>query len=296
MRISDVEVFRAVMTAGTATKAALALAVSQPAVSQAIKRLEQEAGIALFERIRGRLWPRPEARAFLIEVDRCFVSLETLEHRLASLRQFSVNDLKVASYPALGLGYLPRVIAKLVQKNTELRISLQVLSSREVRERVLSGLCEFGLMADEVSTAGLQACVLFEALGVIAMAEHHPLARNKTISAKQFLSYPHIALNPEDTSSQRLKAELGTLAKAFKPVVETPYGVSICELAINNVGIGLVNPLVARQYRGRGLVTLPFALKIPFRALLATQPNQPLSALAQQFLVQLRRTIAADQR
>ena len=296
MRISDVEIFRAVMTAGTATKAALVLAISQPAVSQAIKRLEQEAGINLFERLRGRLQARPEARAFLAEVDRCFIGLETLEHRLASLRQFSVNHLKVASYPALGLGYLPQVIAKLLQKNADAKVSLQVLSSREVRERVLSGLCEFGLMADEVSTTGLQASVLFETVGVIAVAEDHPLARNKLITAKQFLSYPHVALNPEDTSRQRFVSELGNLAKQFKPVVETPYGVSICELVTNNVGIGLVNPLVAQQYRGRGLITVPFAIKIPFRALLATQPNQPLSALAQQFLVHLRRVIAADQR
>ena len=63
MLLRELEIFRTVMMAGSANKAAALLGVSQPAVSQSIRRLEDGAGFALFARLRGRLQPTPEARA-----------------------------------------------------------------------------------------------------------------------------------------------------------------------------------------------------------------------------------------
>jgi DNA-binding transcriptional LysR family regulator len=294
MFIRDTEIFRSVMGSGTASKAAQMLGISQPAVSQAIKRLELRAGIALFERIRGRLHPRPEAHSFLLEVDRCFVGLESLEQKLARLRQFSVNQLRIASYPALGLAYLPRVIARLQQAAPDLQISLEIASSNDVRELVLARQCEIGLMADEVTTMGIQHSLLHKAAGVIAVPTKHALARKKTVSVKEFLSERHVALNADDASTKRLLAALGPLAEQFRPAVQTPYGISICELVLQGAGIGLVNPLIAQSYLNRGLVLIPFELPIEFRCLLGKQPNTPLSNTAKEFLKILRTLIADD--
>ena len=79
MLLREVEVFRSVMSAGSASKAATLMGVTQPAVSQSIKRLEQAAGFALFHRLRGRLHPTPEAVALLVEVERAFVGLSSIE-------------------------------------------------------------------------------------------------------------------------------------------------------------------------------------------------------------------------
>ncbi len=294
MFIRDTEIFRTVMATGNASKAAQMLQISQPAVSQAIKRLEARATIALFERLRGRLHPRPEAFSFLQEVDRCFANIETLENKLQSLKNFSVSHLRIASYPALGLTILPRVIALLRKKRPDLHVRLEIASSNQVRELVLARQCDIGLMADEVTTMGLQHSVLHRANGVIAVPKRHPLAGKKLISAKELVSYPHIALNPDDASTKRLVNALGPLAGQFQPIVQTPYGVSICELALQGVGIGLVNPLIAAGYRERGVVLIPFALNIEFRCLLGTQPNAPLSSIAQEFLKTLRTLIAQE--
>jgi DNA-binding transcriptional LysR family regulator len=291
MFIRDTEIFRTVMATGNASKAAQMLQISQPAVSQAIQRLEKRAGIALFERLRGRLQARPEAHSFLQEVDTCLNSIDQLEQKLASLRQFSVNQLRIASYPALGLAYLPKVIAQLRQDLPDLYISLEIASSNQVRQRVLSRQCDIGLMADEVATVGLQHALLHKAFGVVAVPKKHPLAHRKLITAKEFISYPHIGLNADDASTKRLMIALGPLSHLFRPVVQTPYGVSICELALNGVGIGLVNPLIATAYQERGLRLIAFELNIEFRCLVGTQPATPLSNTAQNFLKALRTLI-----
>ena len=91
--LRDIEIFRTVMTSGSASKAAALLGVSQPAVSQSLRKLEAKAGLLLFQRVRGRLQATPEAQALLVEVDRCFVGLESIAHRLTTLRNFGVGSL-----------------------------------------------------------------------------------------------------------------------------------------------------------------------------------------------------------
>ncbi len=293
MHLRDIEIFRTVMQVGIASRAADVLGITQPAVSQAIRRLETEAGLALFVRARARLQPTPEARAFLVEVERSFVGLDALQHRLLSLRQFGVEQLSIASYPALGLSLLPRVIAAMMATQPTLTVSLQVMSSREVRERVLAGLCEIGLMADEASTQGLQHYVLSEVNGVIAIPKKHRLARQQRITVDQFLSAEIVSLNAEDGSTRRLLSALGERAGLYRPRIETPYGISVCECVAQGLGIGLVNPLVGQSYTERGVVLRPFELNIAFRCILATPPSRPLSSTAKRFVAALRSAVAA---
>ena len=293
MHLRDVEIFRAVMQSGTASRAANLLGISQPAVSQALKRLETEAGLPLFVRARARLQPTPEAQAFLAEVERSFVGIDLLQLRLHGLRQFGVDRLNIAAYPALGLGLVPRVLGALQARRPALNVSLQVMSSREVRERVLSGLCEIGLMADEASTLGLNHYVLAEVAGVVALPKGHLFSRSKEISVAQFLSAPIVSLNAEDASVRRLISALGSDAHRYSPRIETPYGISVCECVAQGLGIGLINPLVGAGYTERGIVLRPFALRIMFRSILATPAARPLSSTATLFISELRRAIAA---
>lgn len=80
-----IEVFRAVMTAGSVTGAAALLYTSQPTVSRELARMEQLLGYALFERVQGRL--RANARALLLwdEVRRSWHGLERVIDRAQEL-------------------------------------------------------------------------------------------------------------------------------------------------------------------------------------------------------------------
>ena len=59
MRLRQIEVFHAVYTSGSVTKAAAVLNVSQPSVSKVLAHAEQQLGYALFDRVRGKLVPTP---------------------------------------------------------------------------------------------------------------------------------------------------------------------------------------------------------------------------------------------
>lgn len=296
MLLREIEIFRTVMTAGTASKAAQLLDVSQPAISQALRKLEAHAGIALFQRLRGRLHPTPEAQALLAEIDRCFVGLDAIEHRIQSLRQFGVGRISLACMPAFGIGFMPRVLRGIALLERKVTVSLQILSSRDVRERVLAGQCDIGLMADEVSTVGIEHSVFTRLEGVLALPAGHPLTRRRQVRPTDLDGLPFLALNPEDTSRRRLQAVLDSHGARPSVVVETPYAVSICELVQQGVGIGLVNPLMALEYVQRGVVLRRLAEPVHFTSLLGLPAGKPLAGFAQDFLATMRKQLDVDLR
>lgn len=296
MGIRDIEVFRAVMNAGSTSKAAGLLEISQPAVSQAIRRLETMADFKLFERVRSRLIPTQEAVALMRDVDRYFLGFEVIEHRIRSLRSYGLGRLAIASMPALGTGFLPRVIAAFDVAARDMQISLQVMSSREVHEKVSAGEVDFGLMSDEMSMAGLEHSDFIRMPGVAVMHARHPLAGKSTIDAKALSAGPFIALNPEDSTRLRLETRLNALNITLKPVVETPYSHTICELALAGVGIGIAHPIVALDFVERGLVIKSIDVEAMFTGVLVFRPGTPLAENAKQFLRQMRMQLGRDEK
>ncbi|MBA2673802.1 LysR substrate-binding domain-containing protein [Ramlibacter sp.] len=297
MRVTEIETFRAIMGSGSTRKAAALLGVTQPAVSQSLKRLESEAGFPLFARLRGRLQPTPEAQALLVEVERMFVGLGAIEHRLKSLREFGVERLQLACYPAFGLGFTPRALRRFMAAKDAMRpqVSLQILSSKDVRDRVVSGLADFGLMADEVSTEGLEASVFAKYPGVVVMPKGHPLARHKQIKPEQLAELPFLALNPEDASRRRLESALAESGVTLSVSVHTPYGASICEMALHGLGVGVVNPITALDYAERGLVCRKLSMDATFSCLLAVPAGRMLSGTAKSFLALMRKQLHEDE-
>lgn len=298
MRFTEIETFRAIMRSGSTIKAAAVLNVTQPAVSQSVKRLEAQAGMALFRRTGGRLVPTPEAHALLSEVERVFIGMDAIEHRLRSLRDFGVNQLNISCYPAFGLGFMPRALARLqahIEGSVWPQVSLQVLSSKEVRDRVAAGLSDFGLMADEMSLDGIEHSTFAQFPGVVVMPPGHALARFKTIQPGQLAELPFLALNPEDASRRRLETALAAQGVALRVAVHTPYAASVCEMALRGLGVGLVNPITALDYAQRGLVVRKLSINVSFACLLAMPVGKVLSGTAKEFLVHMRKQLADDE-
>jgi len=294
MDMREIQVFRAVMQAGTTSKAATLLGISQPAVSQAIRKLETSSELRLFERVRGRLVATQEAEALMEEVDRCFAGFELIEHRIRSLKSFGVGRLAVGSLPALGTGFMPRAIAAFGLQDRRIQMSFQIMSSREVLQQVAAGQLDFGLMADELSVAGLEHSEFVRIPGVIAMHNRHPLAAKPRIALQDLIDHPFIALNPEDASRRRLETALNDQGLALRPILETPYSNSVCEFALHGLGIGMVHPVMALDYLARGLTIKPLDLDISFTCLLVFRPGTPLSENARALLKAMRIELDRD--
>ena len=290
----DIEVFRAVMTSGTTARAAQLLGVSQPAVSQAIQRVESSASMRLFERVRGRMIPTHEANVLMVSIERYFVGFETVEHVIRSLGSYKDGRLTIACFPALGNCFVPRAIAGSHLDSLGIQLSLQVLSSTEVHQKVQSGVADIGLMASEMSPSGLEHSTFSSLPGVIAMAPDHPLARRAVITPTDLQSDHFISLNAEDATRRALEETLARDGITLRSIVETPYSISACELARCGVGLAFVHPIAAIDFIPRGLVIKRLSLDVPFRDQIIFRPGKPLSGNTKLILKLLRLQLDKD--
>lgn len=284
MNHRQIEIFSAVMKSGTVSRAAESLGITQPAVSRAIAELERDVGFLLFDRVRSRIVARPEARLFYRDVEASFRGMDTLRASAARIRDRGSGELRVASLSALGSSLVPKAVRRFQEKNPSIRITLQVLPSRDVRDGVASGEFDLGLAADEIDTAGVVHQPFLVQRALCAMPPGHRLAAKKVIRPDDLADTPFIAYVPEDRSRQRLEAILAQAGVGLHIVVETLYAATVCALVAEGVGVGLVSPHSVAVIDPKRVTLRPFDPPVLGRSLLILPLDRPKSRLVREFI------------
>jgi len=283
----QLETFRAVMVSGSASRASELLGITQPAVSRSIAELEESLGFALFDRVRGRLVPTPEGQLFFKDVAASFAGLDRLRSTAARIRDFGSGSLRIASLSALGSTLVPRAIRTFRKSHPNVAITLQVLLSSSVRELVANQQFDIGLAADEVDLAGVEHRMFQSSRAVCAIPPGHPLAAKDVIRPADLHEVPFIALSPEDRARARLTAALEQAGSKPQIVVETPFSQTVCALALEGVGLGLVNPPSTDGFAERGLVFRKLEPAIYFNTYLLFRPDSQRAQLVKRFTTAL---------
>jgi DNA-binding transcriptional LysR family regulator len=284
MNFRQIEAFRAVMITGSASRAADLLEVTQPAISRSVLELEKTTGFQLFDRVKGRLVPTAEGQLFFRDVETTFQGLDRLRISAARIRDFGTGDIRIASLAALGSTLVPHALRLFKQKHPSIAVTLQVASSSTVRELVMSSRFDVGLAADEIDVAGLEHQLFATPKAVCAMASSHRLCERQVITPEDLHDEPFIALSPEDTVRRKLDKVLQSSNIRLKVAAETPNSSTICALAMEGLGIGLVNPYAVDGYRDRGVVFRPFSATVHFRTLLIFRPDLPKSRIVRDWV------------
>ena len=284
MQHRQIEAFRALMTTGSASRAAELLGVTQPAVSRCIAELEREVGFALFDRIRSRLVPTAEGRMFFTEVNAHFLAMARLKAAALRIKDFGPGDIKIASLPALGARLIPKAIATFQRAHPGIGITLQVRSSSTVRDLVASGLYDIGVVSDEIDCSGLDSQHFADYRVVAVLPPDHPLSKKATITACDLLDTPFLGMDLDDRLARELTQAFNNVGGMPKIAIEAQYSTTICALALEGAGIGLVNPVAAYGYDQLGLHVKPFEPALHFRKRLIFPPGRPRSQILRNFL------------
>lgn len=294
MNLALLETFAAVMKTGSATRAAALLGVSQPAVSRALLRLEDTTRLRLFERGGRRLAPTPEADILYREVLAARAGLDRVRQAAARLREVGTGLVRVGSSAALGLHLMPRAIRRFLGRRPGVTVSFEVASSATVRDGVAGSAFDLGVCADEVDRSNVTASFLLRSPGVLVAPPGHPAAGRGAAGPSDLDGVPMVALAPEDRARQRLDTLLARAKAKPLMVAETPYSATVCELALQGLGVGLANwvAFAAGGFAERGLVARPFRPAIEFKALLLLPPQRARSALVDEFVAELRKEVA----
>lgn len=288
----QVEVFRMVMRLGSANRAAAALHISQPAVTQILQQLEGRSGLRLFERRKGRLAPTPEAQALMEEVERVYEGLDAVQRKIVALQAHAETVLRIGSLHALAASVMPWALTEFQRSYPRTRCQLQVDSSKVLRESLIQGALDLAFLGDEADTSGLISSLFYQVNAVCVLPAAHPLARKALLQIADLRETPLVGLSAQDPAQRRLEAAFAQQRIEPRFVIETPYSATQCALVLAGAGLAVTNPLVAQEFVALGLRCVPLEAGVPFRALLAFNPRLAQSRAAQEFVGLCRRHIA----
>jgi DNA-binding transcriptional LysR family regulator len=288
----QIEVFRMVMRLGTANRAAAALHISQPAVTQILQQFEGRSALKLFERRKGKLVPTPEAHALMEEVERVYDGLGAVQRKIVALQSHAETVLRIGSLHALAASVMPWALTSFQRSYPRTRCQLLVDSTRSLRETLIQGAVDVAFLGDEADTSGLSSSLFYEVRAVCVMPAAHPMARRASLQVQDLRETPLVGLSPLDPAQQRLEAAFAQQGIEPRFVIETPYSATQCALVLAGAGLAVTNPLVAREFVALGLRCIPLEVEMHFRALLAFNPRQPQSRAALEFVGLCRRQVA----
>lgn len=270
-----IEVFRALMLAGSATGAAQLLFTSQPTVSRELARLEHLLGYALFERSQGRL--RPNARALRLwdEVERSWAGLDRVVEHAMALGQPHQASLSVLSMPALSHALLPGALERLQRNHGEVAVSVATQDGPLLQEWMSAQRFDLGLSEVAEPPPGTRMRSLPAMDEVAVLPAQHPLAAKQVLRAQDFEGQAFISLARDDSYRMQIDAVFAQSGVQRKMLLETLSAVAVCAMVQHGLGVAIVNPLTAQACAGSSLVVRRLAFSIPFQVHMLLPLHRP---------------------
>jgi DNA-binding transcriptional LysR family regulator len=292
MNLRQIEVFRAMMIAGSVTAAADLLNVSQPGVSRMLAHIELQLGLKLFQRQRGKLHPTPEANALYAQVEQVFHWVQQIAQCADQLKRGGGLLLRVLCSPSLALNVLPQAIANTSMRYPKASLHLEAQLAREISTQLLAGDADLAFTTLAIDHPLLHSKPIGQWTLRCVMLAQHPLAKRTLVQPSDLLQENLIAFSP-DTPQGKAVSSWQDGKKANTPArIEVRSGQIACELVSCGAGIAVVDSLTAKAWRSPGLVFRPIAQAPKYSAFEIRPSKQPASRLASYLSSQVQIGIA----
>ncbi|TOQ88364.1 LysR family transcriptional regulator [Vibrio parahaemolyticus] len=289
MNLRQLEVFYAIMQAGTVSGAARLLHVSQPNVTRVLAHTEQQLGFALFERVKGRLVPTQEAKALLPEAEKVYQQLGQFRSLTNKVKQ-GTQHLRIGAPPVLAAHLLAPTVALLSKEHG---ISFELLTAN--RDELCSGLLKHELdvaiaFGEETPPAIMGHVLLKENLALIA-PKSAAIPAEKTVILEELISHdlPIIGLDSRDPLGLLLHQTLSARDEHYQHAITVRSYSAAAELVKHQAGFAIVEPWTAKQYRQDDAVSV-HALEpnMSFSVSILFAEHTPQSIATKQFITALK--------
>ena len=296
--ISNIEYYRTFLYTAqmrSFTSAAEYLCVSQSAVSQSIRKLENELGCKLFSRNAREFSLTPEGELLLSYVQRAMKEFYTGENMVTKISSMQLGELRIGATETPLRFFLPGIIRSFHDKYPNVKITFQGSTVHELGSMLQDGDIELAFLVMPAPIADIfQVTKVLEFQDIPVVSSDFDIDVNKTYTLDDLSDYPLITV-PQDTQVRRLFD--GWFLKSGKLLSPdyTVRSMSIVQtLTESGVGIGLLpEPLVHDKLVNGELVQLKTSTLPPKRSIcIAINPVHDLSLTAQSFISLFNETIS----
>ncbi|RUU14490.1 LysR family transcriptional regulator [Mesorhizobium sp. USDA-HM6] len=256
LKLRQLQVFREVLRAGSTRRAATALGISQPAISQQVKQLEATLGFTLFKRSANRILPLQEAWEFLRNVELALTSLDRLEASVSAMRSEEKQCIAIAAPAVFGFVTLPRVVA-IIRSKTASTVRSISGSYEQIGEHILSGRADIGISRLPLDHDLFEWAPLGSARNVCIFPRNHRFSKYARIEAQDLAGETIVDIDPQFASHQMNFNALRFAGIEPDILVEYDSNGHEAGFVAAGLGVSITNEIVAREYGAFRLGTKP---------------------------------------
>src|SRR5471032_748793 len=205
MDFKQLRYFVAVYEEGHVGRAAERLSISQPALSQQIRHLEQNLDVSLFERSSKRLLPTLAAHTLY---NHALPLLDGLQRAREALRTLAIGVLQTVH-----TSLVPQMLERVRKAQPHLVVQIYELTGLEIERRLLNGSLDIGISYLPPRQPGLHGVMLYEDELTLVIPADHPLREFKKVSMSQAAELPMLLLGEEFQVRQIWQTQLASLGR-----------------------------------------------------------------------------------
>ncbi|WP_371619094.1 LysR family transcriptional regulator [Streptomyces sp. NBC_00454] len=234
--------FLAIVDHGGFNRAAAALYVSQPSLSQAVQTLERDLGSCLFHRMGRRVALTEAGTALVPRAREALHALELARASVGAVRELRGGRLEITAMASPTIEPLSTLVQRFTERHPEVSLSLRVALTREhVVETVRTGGCELGLLTTSSPLPGRD--VVPHRLGedrlVLVTPADGPFPPGRAVRAEQ-LAGRRLIVGQRGTGIRAYVDDLKAEGVDVRIAVETEHRMAFLPLVLAGVGLAVV--------------------------------------------------------
>src|SRR6267142_3083756 len=294
LRLRDLHILSAVVQWGSMAKAASHLAMSQPAVSEAIANLEAALGVRLLDRTPRGVEPTLYASALLKRGLVVFDELRQGIKEIEFLADPTAGEVRIGSIESLTAGFIPEVIDQFLRKYPRVLVhvvntQLATQEFRELHERTVDLMV--GRILKPVADDEIDAEILFQDPYFVVASARSPWARRRKIALADLLDEPWILVPPNNVFAPFMAQAFSAQGLELPRAGVTSFSSAIrTQLVATGRFLTIMAGSMLRPNAERwGLKALPIALDaLSFPVAIFKLKHRTVSPVVEKFVEHLR--------
>ncbi|GEN25111.1 LysR family transcriptional regulator [Halomonas cupida] len=287
--IKQLQAFVIVSRSRSLAQASERLHLSQPAISIALKNLEEQVGGKLFSRDGRQLSLTPEGRDFLPTAQRLLQDWQEAFDDLGALFSKQRGKVTIAALPTLAAGLVPGVIAEFHRHYPRINLSLHDVLADEVTGMVRDERADFGLSVPPRDAEDLDFTPIIDDQNVVVCAQGHPLLEHREVAWRLLADYPFIGIHRQSSSRQQIDQLMEDIGCRLDILCDASQIATVGRMVAAGLGISVLPSLSFRQISLDGLDYRPLVEpRLPRHLGIITRRHAALSSAAVALLAMLR--------
>jgi len=272
MQIHQIRYFCAVARTGSFTRAAQQEHLAQPSLSQQVRKLEDELGTQLFDRLGRSVRLTSFGETFLPRAEAILRQVDDAKHEIEEMAGVERGRVVVGAIPTIAPYFLPQRLATFSRKFAEIQVSVVEELTAELLDQVQNGTVDLALLVLPITVGHFVCQELFRERLHLVVPENHRLARHKAVHLKQIEKDPFLLLKDGHCFRENTLSACGRARLQPNVVFESGQFTTILAMVAGGTGVSVVPEMAVE--RRKGCRFIPIADEGAFRRVGIVQLKQ----------------------